>query len=145
MLFILPDFFRFIPFTDWLHTATYRDVVEGRLNYSLSNPPANNGGHIPVRNELIRRAKEFVAAGDNLPVCFEASTEERLKWQNSVMKECLHENLRHYKEDILAVEKKGFEDVKGHEIGKVRRVLRSLKVNGIKLTLLKIKRHFGKL
>ncbi|MBQ8149175.1 MAG: polysaccharide pyruvyl transferase family protein [Clostridia bacterium] len=104
VLLVRPDLdnIRFQPFTQWLHTATVDDALEGRVDYSFIDPPANNGGHIPTREKLIETCKNFIAHAGELEEKFTPTEVERLRWSDAVMRQQLEENLSHYRDDMVA-------------------------------------------
>lgn len=92
---------RFQPFTQFLHTATYREIRSGKFDYSLSNPPANSQEYLKIRSSLIDSCREFIAeTNDDTPLRFTPSEMERLQWQREAMKEALGESLEAYNEDV---------------------------------------------
>ncbi|MBQ8149176.1 MAG: polysaccharide pyruvyl transferase family protein [Clostridia bacterium] len=99
------DNIRFQPFTQWLHTATTKDVEEGRFAYSLSNPPANNGGHIPTREKLIETVKDFVAHADEQQEKFSPTELERLRWHNAQLKKGMEASLSGYCNHVIEAER----------------------------------------
>lgn len=84
---------RFIPYYDWLHTATPDEFLSGKSGFDLLNPPPNKDLHIPYRESLIATAKEFIAE-ISTPDYIEKykknySNQDFITWRHDLMKETL--------------------------------------------------------
>lgn len=131
VLLVRPDLdnIRFQPFVEWLHTATVDDALNGQVDYSFIDPPANSGGHIPTREKLIATCEHFVAHAEEMEEKFSPSDLELLQWSNAVMRDQLELNLSHYRDDMVAHAKEvaALEREIAASAKKARKVLPALK------------------
>ena len=161
VLLVRPDLdnIRFQPYVQWMHTATVKDARQGAVEYSFAQPPANSGLHRETRENLIRSVQEFAAEAENIPQKFDLPEMERLRWQRDTMRHVLEESLENYKFDILKYENKcrelmrqkaskrfaGAKAEAGPEDDSVwEKLYYNLKVNGVSVTLRKIKENIRK-
>lgn len=143
------DNIRFQPYVDWMHTASEQDAFDLNINYSFSKPPKNSGAHIETRNKLIRMVEEFVQSAEILDEKYHLDEVDRLLWHDRALRECLEDNLRNYKDDIVDYEKilHKLECVKqkntvakqfGDETSILKKLYLNLKIFGVKKTFEKI-------
>ena len=166
VLLVRPDLdnIRFQPYVQWLHTATVRDARRGTVEYSFAQPPANSGLHLETRENLIRSVRQFAAEAEQLPQKFELSELERLRWQQKTMRQVLETSLENYKFDLLRYERKCRELLRkekttaesdSSKVPPARpaapeedslwdKLYYNLKVNGLAVTLRKIKENIRK-
>ncbi|MFT3952367.1 MAG: polysaccharide pyruvyl transferase family protein [Oscillospiraceae bacterium] len=92
----IPDsLMRFEPYDQWLHVYTKEEYLSDAFDYDVSNPPANNGGHIPTREKLIASVLEFVEKykdeNDNYKKYdkFKRTDDEVIKWRHDTMKSAM--------------------------------------------------------
>lgn len=100
---------RFTPYYSFLHWVRPGDFLKGKCDYDFTNPPPNKPDYKPVREDMIRRCKEFVASvkDDNRSVeevnRYGASEETVLRWRVDAVKKgielyekTLRDNARKY-------------------------------------------------
>ena len=56
----MTDDIRFDPYYSFLHWVRPGDFLEGKCDYDFANPPENKPDYKPVREEIIKRCKDFV-------------------------------------------------------------------------------------
>lgn len=165
VLLVRPDLdnIRFQPYVQWMHTATVKDARRGAVEYSFAQPPANSGLHMETRENLIRSVQKFAAEAENIPQKFDLPELERLRWQRDTMRHVLEESLENYKFDILKYERKcrelmrretpqkpakakaeNAEPAGPEEDSLWDKLYYNLKVNGVSVTLRKIKENIRK-
>lgn len=86
---------RFGPFLPMLNTADRKIFCEGKTGYDVTNPPANNGKHMEIRNQLIAKVNEFIAEtqkyGDSEVSRTTFPLEQRVEWQTQLIQNRLND------------------------------------------------------
>lgn len=80
---------------DMVRLVDHKDFMSGNFEYDFMNPPANKKTYIPVREGLLKEIKDFVKEYENRDMPLEQvrktsyTAEEKMKWQNEMMKTVL--------------------------------------------------------
>lgn len=96
VLFLCDDTknYRLKSFLQYLHVSTTDDFCSGKEQYSVTKPPQNGTGHIPLKNELTNRTRAFIentkmADPEELNL-FAASPDERAAFQTDYLRGCFN-------------------------------------------------------
>lgn len=87
------DDVRFDPYYGFLHWVRPADFLKGKCRYDFANPPENSRDYLPVREDMIKRCREFVESvkDDTRSVDeinrFECSEEELYRWRIETVKQ----------------------------------------------------------
>ncbi|MCL1847087.1 MAG: polysaccharide pyruvyl transferase family protein [Coriobacteriia bacterium] len=85
---------RLEPYIDWLHFVRVKNFISGKFDYDLLNPKPNKEVYIETREKLAKQMRDFVEEVKNLenpPVITTYTEEEKILWQNQLMKKALKE------------------------------------------------------
>ena len=83
---------RLEPYKDWLHFVRVTDFLNGDYDYDIENPKPNKTEYLEFRKTLTEQMEAFVAEVDkfeDLPIKTTYTDEEKVLWQNQLMKMAL--------------------------------------------------------
>ena len=83
---------RMEPYTNWLHFTRVKEFLNGGFDYDILNPIPNKNMHLRAQKKLVEQMGNFVeeaATLENAPVKTRYTEEEKIRWQNQIMKTAL--------------------------------------------------------
>lgn len=113
---------RWEPYMNIARCVDYKDFMSGNFEYDFINPPANKETYISIRDSLTKEIKDFAEEYENCDLPLEQvrktsyTAEEKMKWQNEMMKKVLDKWLKQNREMLKG--KPVFEETEGYNIFK---------------------------
>ncbi len=102
---------RFNPYKNWLHTAKPEQVIAGEYRDFILNPPKNPDNFKETRDQIDKNVKEFIAKAQaetlKASEIFQPpyTEQEKLEWQNKMMKESLDKYFRIVNQNTSTINK----------------------------------------
>ncbi len=102
---------RFEPYFDWIHNCKREAYLDGSCGFDIANPPANNGGHIKTRNQIIESVNNFVEKYKDSNGSYkdydrlDYTDNEIIKWRHDTMKHVMNDWFMYTRNDFNAIKK----------------------------------------
>ena len=92
---------RVTPYKDWVHRAREEEIMNGDWDDFISDPKENPKDYLKYREELIKKAQNFIHDNQEKPIDellkLEYSEADRKKWQNDLMQRTFEKWVRENK------------------------------------------------